>query len=68
MSFPEGFDQRGMPNGTPPSCRTVGTDGTSDTKAAERPSVPAPAKDWGNVKAPHSPGKRTNAVYRARRR
>jgi hypothetical protein len=68
MGFPAGFDERGMPNGTPPAARTVGSDGTTDTKAAERPSVPAPAKEHGHSPAPHSPGKRTNAVFRARRK
>jgi hypothetical protein len=68
VAFESGFDDRGTPNGTPPSARTVGKDGTTDTKPAERPSVPAAAKDWGNVPAPHSPGKRTNAVFRARRK
>lgn len=57
-TFPEGFNDRGMPNATPAAPRTVGSDGTSDTKAAERPSVPSPVKGHGHTPAPHSNGVR----------
>lgn len=56
--FPEGFNDRGMPNSTPPAPRSVGSDTTSDTKPADRPKVPAPAKEHGHTPAPHSNGVR----------